>query len=34
MNANDTIWKPNITAAAMIERAGKFPLVERFTQHC
>ena len=31
MNANDAIWKPNVTVAAVIEQAGKFLLVEEQT---
>ena len=33
MNVNDTIWKPNVTVAAVIERDGKFLLVEEETDH-
>jgi 8-oxo-dGTP pyrophosphatase MutT (NUDIX family) len=28
---NDRIWKPNVTVAAIVERAGKFLLVEEET---
>lgn len=31
MTANDAIWKPNVTVAAVVERAGKFLLVEEET---
>ena len=31
MNANDAIWKPNVTVAAVIERDGKFLLIEEET---
>ena len=32
MNGNDAIWKPNVTVAAVIERGGKFLLVEEETE--
>lgn len=32
MSANDAIWKPNVTVAAVIERDGKFLLVEEETE--
>jgi ADP-ribose pyrophosphatase YjhB (NUDIX family) len=31
MSANDEIWKPNVTVAAVVERDGKFLLVEEET---
>ena len=31
MPANDTIWKPEVTVAAIIERDGKFLLIEEAT---
>ena len=33
MTANDAIWKPNVTVAAVIECGGKFLLVEEETEH-
>ncbi len=33
MPSNDEIWKPNVTVASVIERDGKFLLVEEETQH-
>ena len=33
MNANDAIWKPNVTVAAVVERDGKFLLIEEETEH-
>ena len=32
MNANDAIWKPNVTVAAVIERGGRFLLIEEETE--
>lgn len=32
MNSNDAIWKPNVTIAAVVERDGKFLLVEEETE--
>ncbi len=32
MNENDAVWKPNVTVAAVIERDGKFLLVEEETE--
>ena len=32
MDTNDTIWKPNVTVAAVIERDGKFLLIEEETE--
>ncbi len=31
MHANDAIWKPNVTVAAVIECSGKFLLIEEET---
>jgi 8-oxo-dGTP pyrophosphatase MutT (NUDIX family) len=33
MANNDTIWKPNVTVAAVIEHDGRFLLVEEETEH-
>jgi ADP-ribose pyrophosphatase YjhB (NUDIX family) len=32
MNANASIWKPNVTVAAVVERDGKFLLIEEQTE--
>jgi len=32
MNANDAIWKPNVTVAAVVERDGRFLLIEEETE--
>ena len=32
MKANDSIWKPNVTVAAVLERDGKFLLIEEETE--
>jgi hypothetical protein len=28
MNAADTLWKPHVTVAALVELGGRFPLIE------
>lgn len=33
MSDNAPIWKPNVTVAAVIERDGRFLLVEEHTEH-
>ena len=32
-NSTDTVWKPNVTVAAVVERNGAFLLVEEETAH-
>lgn len=32
MSARDSIWKPNVTVAAVLERDGRFLLVEEHTE--
>ena len=32
MSAQDSIWKPNVTVAAVLERDGRFLLVEEHTE--
>lgn len=32
MNVNATVWKPNVTVAAVVERGGRFLLVEEETE--
>jgi len=32
VSARDSIWKPNVTVAAVLERDGRFLLVEEHTE--
>ena len=32
MSSKNIIWKPNVTVAAIVERDGRFPLVEEHTE--